>query len=290
MGKNLFDKRRTYTAVVDCAVIAVGAVLMGVALSVFMVPFKIAPGGASGLATVLHYLTGLRVSVLIPLINIPIFIIGIIRLERDFLVKSVFGTVVLSIATETAAILPPPTSDPLISAVFGGAVMGIGISAVLSRGGTTGGTDILVLVIRRSFSEVSVGRLYLLIDGAVIAMAGLAFSSGEVIFYSAVSLVVSTYMTDAALEGLNLARLVYIISDSNREICDRIYAELKRGVTGLNSVSMYSGRSGRILMCVIRKGQLSKLKKIIQDIDKDAFVIICDAKEVMGSGFEMRRI
>ena len=290
MGKNLFDKRRTYTAVVDCAVIAVGAVLMGVALSVFMVPFKIAPGGASGLATVLHYLAGLRVSVLIPLINIPIFIIGIIRLERDFLVKSVFGTVVLSIATETAAILPPPTSDPLISAVFGGAVMGIGISAVLSRGGTTGGTDILVLVIRRSFSEVSVGRLYLLIDGAVIAMAGLAFSSGEVIFYSAVSLVVSTYMTDAALEGLNLARLVYIISDSNREICDRIYAELKRGVTGLNSVSMYSGRSGRILMCVIRKGQLSKLKKIIQDIDKDAFVIICDAKEVMGSGFKIRRI
>lgn len=290
MGKNLFDKRRTYTAVVDCAVIAVGAVLMGVALSVFMVPFKIAPGGVSGIATVLHYLTGLRVSVLIPIINIPIFIIGIIRLERDFLVKSVFGTVVLSIATETAAILPPPTSDPLISAVFGGAVMGIGISAVLSRGGTTGGTDILVLVIRRSFSEVSVGRLYLLIDGAVIAMAGLAFSSGEVIFYSAVSLVVSTYMTDAALEGLNLARLVYIISDSNREICDRIYAELKRGVTGLNSVSMYSGRSGRILMCVIRKGQLSKLKKIIQDIDKDAFVIICDAKEVMGSGFEMRRI
>lgn len=290
MGKNLFDKRRTYTAVVDCAVIAAGAVLMGVALSVFMVPFKIAPGGVSGLATVLHYLTGLRVSVLIPLINIPIFIIGIIRLERDFLVKSVFGTVVLSIATETAAILPPPTSDPLISAVFGGAVMGIGISAVLSRGGTTGGTDILVLVIRRSFSEVSVGRLYLLIDGAVIAMAGLAFSSGEVIFYSAVSLVVSTYMTDAALEGLNLARLVYIISDSNREICDKIYAELKRGVTGLNSVSMYSGRSGRILMCVIRKGQLSKLKKIIQDIDKDAFVIICDAKEVMGSGFEMRRI
>ena len=290
MGKYLFDKRRTYTAVVDCAVIAVGAVLMGVALSVFMVPFKIAPGGVSGLATVLHYLAGLRVSVLIPLINIPIFIIGIIRLERDFLVKSVFGTFVLSIATETAAILPPPTSDPLISAVFGGAVMGIGISAVLSRGGTTGGTDILVLVIRRSFSEVSVGRLYLLIDGAVIAMAGLAFSSGEVIFYSAVSLVVSTYMTDAALEGLNLARLVYIISDSNREICDRIYAELKRGVTGLNSVSMYSGRSGRILMCVIRKGQLSKLKKIIQDIDKDAFVIICDAKEVMGSGFEMRRI
>lgn len=290
MGKNLFDKRRTYTAVVDCAVIAVGAVLMGVALSVFMVPFKIAPGGVSGLATVLHYLAGLRVSVLIPLINIPIFIIGIIRLERDFLVKSVFGTVVLSIATETAAILPPPTSDPLISAVFGGAVMGIGISAVLSRGGTTGGTDILVLVIRRSFSEVSVGRLYLLIDGAVIAMAGLAFSSGEVIFYSAVSLVVSTYVTDAALEGLNLARLVYIISDNNREICDRIYAELKRGVTGLNSVSMYSGRSGRILMCVIRKGQLSKLKKIIQDIDKDAFVIICDAKEVMGSGFEMRRI
>lgn len=290
MGKNIFADRKIGTAAVDYAVIAVGAALMGIALAVFMVPFKIAPGGVSGLATVLHYLTGLRVSLLIPLINIPIFIIGIIRLERDFLTKSIFGTAVLSIAAEAAAIFSPPTSDPLISAVFGGAVMGVGISAVLSRGGTTGGTDILVLVIRRTVSEISVGRLYLLIDGAVIAMAGIAFSSGEIIFYSAVSLFVSTYMTDAALEGLKLARLVYIISDSSREICERIYGELKRGVTGLNSVSMYSGRNRHILMCVIRKSQLSRLKKIIHDIDKDAFVIICDAKEVMGSGFEMRRI
>lgn len=290
MRKKALDVRKIYSSAADYVIIAIGAVLMGAALAVFMVPFKIAPGGVSGLATVLHYLTGLKVSVLIPVINIPIFIIGIMRLEKDFLAKSVFGMIILSIATETAALLPSPTSDPLIAAVFGGAVMGFGISAVLSRGGTTGGTDILVLVIRKSFSEISVGRLYLLVDGAVIAMAGLVFSSGEAVFYSAVSLVVSTYMTDAALEGLKLARLVYIISDNSAEICKRIYSELKRGVTGLNSVSMYSGRDRRILLCVIRKGQLSALKRIIHETDRNAFVIICDAKEVMGSGFETRRI
>lgn len=270
--------------------ITAGAVMMGIALSVFLVPFKIAPGGISGLATVIHYLSGIRVSILIPLINIPIFILGIMRLHSGFLLRSVYGTAVLSVAAEAAEGLAAPTSDPLLACVFGGGLMGVGISVVLAAGGTTGGTDILVLVIRKSIPSVSVGRLYLLIDGIIILIAGVALSGGDTVFYSAAALVVSTYATDAALDGLKLARLVYIISDDVDSICARIYGELRRGVTGLRAVSMYSGRERKILLCAVGRRQLTALKRIIRETDPAAFVIICDAKEIMGYGFEVREL
>ena len=270
--------------------ITAGAVMMGIALSVFLVPFKIAPGGISGLATVIHYLSGIRVSILIPLINIPIFILGIMRLHSGFLLRSVYGTAVLSVAAEAAEGLAAPTSDPLLACVFGGGLMGVGISVVLAAGGTTGGTDILVLVIRKSIPSVSVGRLYLLIDGILILIAGVALSGGDTVFYSAAALVVSTYATDAALDGLKLARLVYIISDDVDSICARIYGELRRGVTGLRAVSMYSGRERKILLCAVGRRQLTALKRIIRETDPAAFVIICDAKEIMGYGFEVREL
>ncbi|MDO5311107.1 MAG: YitT family protein, partial [Clostridia bacterium] len=284
------NKSITKVKVLEYVKITAGAVMMGIALSVFLVPFKIAPGGISGLATVIHYLSGIRVSVLIPLINIPIFILGIIRLRSGFLLRSVYGTAVLSVAAEAAEGLAAPTSDPLLACVFGGALMGVGISVVLAAGGTTGGTDILVLVIRRSIPSVSVGRLYLLIDGIIILIAGVALSGGDTVFYSAAALVVSTYATDAALDGLKLARLVYIISDDADSICGRIYGELRRGVTGLRAVSMYSGRERKILLCAVGRRQLTALKRIIRETDPAAFVIICDAKEIMGCGFEVREL
>lgn len=284
------NKSITKVKVLEYVKITAGAVMMGIALSVFLVPFKIAPGGISGLATVIHYLSGIRVSVLIPLINIPIFILGIIRLHSGFLLRSVYGTAVLSVAAEAAEGLAAPTSDPLLACVFGGALMGVGISVVLAAGGTTGGTDILVLVIRRSIPSVSVGRLYLLIDGIIILIAGAALSGGDTVFYSAAALVVSTYATDAALDGLKLARLVYIISDDADSICGRIYGELRRGVTGLRAVSMYSGRERKILLCAVGRRQLTALKRIIRETDPAAFVIICDAKEIMGYGFEVREL
>ena len=284
------NKSITKVKVLEYVKITAGAVMMGIALSVFLVPFKIAPGGISGLATVIHYLSGIRVSVLIPLINIPIFILGIIRLHSGFLLRSVYGTAVLSVAAEAAEGLAAPTSDPLLACVFGGGLMGVGISVVLAAGGTTGGTDILVLVIRKSIPSVSVGRLYLLIDGIIILIAGVALSGGDTVFYSAAALVVSTYATDAALDGLKLARLVYIISDDVDSICARIYGELRRGVTGLRAVSMYSGRERKILLCAVGRRQLTALKRIIRETDPAAFVIICDAKEIMGYGFEVREL
>ena len=272
----------------DIIKITVGAALMGAALSIFLVPFKIAPGGMGGLATVIHYLTGVRVGILILLVNVPIFVLGLMNFEAKFLLRSLYGTLVLSVATEIMSVFSLPITDPLLGCVFGGTVMGFGISVVMRSGGTTGGSDILVLVCRKMFPRFSVGQLFMLIDGIIIAIAGLTFKSWETALYSAVALYISAYVTDVSIEGMKLGRIVYIISPKNKAITERIYAELERGVTGLSSVSMYTGKSDKVLMCVIRKHELPKLKRIVTAVDPDAFVVISDAKEVMGNGFEVR--
>ena len=284
MHRIKFDKN----SVAEFIEITFGAILMGAALSVFLIPFKIASGGVSGIATVIHYITGVRTSILILAVNIPIFLIGLVCFNFRFLVRSLYGMFVLSAATDIMSLIYIPINDSLLACVFGGAIMGIGVSFVIRSGGTTGGTDILVLVIRKFKPELSVGQLFLLLDGVVVAIAGIVFSSWETILYSVAAILISSYVTDTAIEGLKFARLVYIISDKNIEITSKIYAEMDRGVTGINSVSMYTGRSGRVLMCAIRKNELPTLKKLVYSVDENAFVIISDAKEVMGNGFEVK--
>ena len=264
-----------------------GTLLMGIALNVFMVPFKIAPGGVSGLATVVHYLSGLKMSVLIFLINIPIFIAGLICFDFRFLVRSLYGIISLSFFVEVMNFISLSTDDALLACCFGGAILGTGIAFVIDAGGTSGGTDIIVLIIRKRFPNISVGRLFLAIDGVIILIAGLVFKSSDSILYSAAALLISSYVTDAVLNGVKFARVVYIISDKYEEITSYIYRELERGVTGIKSVSMYTKKDSNILMCVVRPHELFKLKKIIKAVDADAFVIVSEAKEVVGNGFEI---
>lgn len=266
--------------------ITLGAMLMGVALAVFLIPFKLAAGGVSGVATIIHFLTGIKTSYLIFAINIPIFVLAYICFGYRFLLRSFYGTFVLSAATEVMGVFSIPTDDPLLASVFGGVVMGVGISLVIRSGGTTGGTDIIVLAIRKYKPDLSVGRLFLFLDGAVILAAGIVFSGKETILYSTVVVYLCSYVADTSIEGLKFAKIVYIISDKTTEITSEIYTKMNRGVTGINSVSMYTGKNGKILMCAIKKYELTALKKLIYSVDDNAFVIISDAKEVMGNGFD----
>lgn len=282
MPKNNGQLKQRFTELLG---ITLGAVIMGISLSVFLAPFKIAPGGVSGLATVIHYLTGARIGILIFLINIPIFILGYVSFDRRFVILSVYGTLLLSASAEIAGMFKLPTDDTLLACVFGGAIMGFGISLVIRSGGSTGGTDILALVIRKNCPNISVGQLFLIIDGIIITLAGIVFKSGETVLYSAAALIVSGYITDISVEGVKFARLVYIISDKCDAITDGIYNNLKRGVTGIKSVSMYTKKERKILMCVIRKRELYRLKRIIKSEDPTAFIIVTDAKEVAGNGF-----
>lgn len=263
-----------------------GAVIMGVALSIFFVPFKIAPGGVSGLSTILHYITKIKTGILIVIINLPIFLLGLIFFDFKFLLRSLYGTLALSVSVDALERFLLPINDIVLACAFGGVIMGIGVSVVLKSGGTTGGTDVVVLVIKRFFPNLSVGQLFLIIDGLIVVLAGIVFKSWETMLYSAASIYISSNVTDAVLEGLHYARIAYIMSDRETEITEQIYSELNRGVTALNSVSMFNGRDKKVLLCAIRKYEVTRLKRIVNLIDENAFVIITEATEIMGKGFE----
>lgn len=263
-----------------------GAGIMGVSLDLFLVPAQIAAGGVGGLSTIISHLTGMDVGVLILLINIPIFVLGSLQFSRKFLFYSLLGTLSLSAATQVFAQLPGITRDMMLSSVFGGAGMGLGLGLVLRVGGTTGGTDILALFFKKHFPGFSLGQFFLLIDGAVILAAGLVFGRWDVILYSALTLFVTSRVVDAMLAGVDYASMVYIISRNAGSIAQGVFERMHRGVTGLHSVSMYTGANKCVLLCVIRKPELPKLKQVVRELDSEAFVIISDAREVLGNGFK----
>ena len=265
----------------------VGAVMMGAALELFLVPLHLTAGGVSGIATVLNHLTGVSVGFLILMINIPLFILGLLHFSKQFLFYSLLGTVALSFSTQVFAGIPAMTEDTLLAALIGGAGMGIGLGLVLSVNGTTGGTDIMVLLLKKKIPSFSVGQFFLLIDGLVISLAGFVFRQWEVILYSGITLFVATKVVDAILTGVDYAQMVYIISDHASEISQRIYQDMGRGVTSLTSISMYTGKNRNVLFCVIRKVELPKLKQVVHQVDAETFMIVSDAREVLGKGFKI---
>ncbi len=265
--------------------ILLGSILTGLSLDLFLIPLQIAAGGVSGMAILIQHLTGWDVGVLIFLINIPIFLLGWLRLNRSVVMYSLFGTVCLSLATTLFATIPPVTRDPFLAVVCGGAGMGCGIGLVLQAGGSTGGTDLLAMLLRKRFPIFSMGQFFLIIDGLVIFAAGLIFGRWEVILYSALTLFISTNIMDTMLAGVNYAKAVYIISAHAEEIAQGIYANMHRGVTGLRAVSLYQQGDKLVLLCVIRRAELPRLKQLVRDLDAQAFMIVSEAKEVLGNGF-----
>ncbi len=264
----------------------IGASIMGLSLDLFLVPMHIAAGGVSGVATIVNHLTGIGVGILILIINIPIFILGALNFSKRFLAYSLLGTLALSISTQIFSWASAITTDPLLAAVVGGTGMGTGLGLVLSANGTTGGADIVVLVLKKKFPSFSVGQFFLLIDGVVVLLAGLVFDQWEVMLYSALTLFITSKVVDALLAGVDYAKMVYIISEEAEKISQGVYSRMNRGITGLESVSMYTGKNRRVLLCVIRKVELPRLKQVVSEIDDNAFMIISDAREVLGKGFK----
>ncbi len=273
------EKLKTFLTVIA------GTVFAAIALDVFLAPSDIAPGGLSGLSVVLNHLTRLPIGVLILILNIPVIIWGLMHFNKRFMVYSLTGMFLLSLFVEIFAFLPKITEDILLSAVYGGGLMGLGIGLVFGSGWTTGGTDIVAQILKKKFPSVSVGRFVLIIDAFVIAVAGITFKKWEVLLYSAIALYISSFIIDIIAEGGNAAKVAYIISKQQKEIATAISQRLDRGTTLLHGWSFYSGEEKTVLLCVVRKYEVPQLKNIIKETDKSAFVIVSDAREVLGNGF-----
>lgn len=285
----------------DYLMIISGCILTAISIDVFLVPFKIAPGGFAGLSTVIYYLIEQKipVGVLMLIMNIPLFVIGYKYIGKSFLLRTIFGTALLSIATDllkpvtdifvgkylepSGAVLSP---DILLYSFFGGALMGIGIGLVFKSGATTGGTDLVAKIANHFVPSLTLGQVLLLVDIVVIIFASVIFKSFLLGLYAMVSIFITTKIMDSIIEGINFAKSIYIISDKSDIIAKHILKDLGRGVTSLNGVGMYTGANRKVLFCVVQKGQLPQLKKIVRSIDDKAFLILTDAREVLGEGFQ----
>lgn len=264
----------------------VGATISAAALDLFLIPSDIAPGGASGLAIVLGHIMHIPVGILIVILNIPVFVLAARRFNLEFVLSSLFGMFSLSVMTEVLSKLEPLTDDLILSSVYGGALLGLGMGTVFRAGTTTGGTDIAAMLLKKSFSGFSVGRFVLLNDAVIVTLAGLVYHRWEVALYSAAALFVSSHVLDLIVEGVDFAKVVYIISDIPASLAREISDSLSRGTTAISGSSIYSGTEKTVLMCVVKKYEIGKLKRIIREADSRAFVIVSDAREVLGNGFK----
>jgi uncharacterized membrane-anchored protein YitT (DUF2179 family) len=270
--------------VYDYLVITLGSFIGSLGLTMFLIPNKVAAGGVSGLATVLHYLFGLPVGWTMLAFNIPLFVAGVVFLGGGFGVKTLAGAILFSVFTEATKNFPVLTHDLLLSTVYGGLILGAGLGLVFRVRGSTGGSDLAAMLINHFIPSVSIGRGILFVDFFVIALDGIAFN-WELAMYSWIALYVSSKVIDLVQEGINYAKAVIIISDEAENISRKILNEMQRGVTCLGGKGGYTGRDKNVLLCVITRMELGRLKKIVQEADPRAFVIVHDVHEVLGEGF-----
>ena len=263
-----------------------GSFFIALGLVIFFVPNKIAPGGVTGIATVLHYLFNIRVGILVLAINIPLFLIALKILGKRVGLKTLWGILTLSILIELLSQLNPViTENYFLATIYGGALVGLGLGIVFRFGGTTGGTDLIAAIINRYFPSISMGRGLLIIDAFVITSAGIVFNA-ELALYAMIAIFVQSKIIDFVQEGLDYTKSVIIVSNKSDEIAEAIMKELNRGVTGLRGFGVYSGEEKNVLLITISRAEITKLKNTIFDIDDKAFVILNNAHEVLGEGFK----
>jgi len=273
------------TSLINYLGIAAGAIITAAGLDLFLIPNKIAAGGVSGLATVIHYVAHIPVGVTMLALNIPLFLFSVKELGVRFGLNTLFGAVVLSASIDVIARYAPViTQDIFLSTLYGGVVCGLGMGIVFKYHGTTAGTDLAAKLIHK-FTGISVGQALLGVDFFVITLAGIIFSSFELAMYALISLFVTSKVIDLVQEGRRDTKAFFIISSKPAEVANTIMRDMERGVTFLQGRGGYTEMSRDVLFCVVTSAELSMLKKIIHDTDSGAFVIVADTTEVLGEGF-----
>ena len=251
------------------------------------VPNQITLGGMTGLGQIIHAIVpAIPVGSAVIALNLPLFLLGWRLLGWKLLASSLFATAATSLGVDLlAARYSFPPMDPMLASVFGGALIGLSLGMVFLQGATTGGTDLIARLLKLRFGHLPMGTLVMAVDLVVIALAALAFHSLSSALYGLVSLYISSLVIDRVLYGLDNAKVAYIISDRYQAINDAIIRDMDRGVTLLEGKGAWSGKDKRVILCAFGRRQIIPVKKLVQAVDPNAFVIVCDAHEILGEGF-----
>ena len=263
--------------------IVLGCVLGAMAYPMFLVPNAVAPGGLTGIATILHTLFGTPVGSVSLLLNVPLFIMGYRSMGRVFAFRSLVATIIFSLLIDWLPV-PVVTTDTLLGSLFGGVLMGLGLGLILRGGATTGGSDMIARMVHMRFQHITVGAFLFYIDFCVVLAAGFLIKA-ESALYAFISIYASSRVIDLVVEGFNRQKACYIITSHIETVKDQLMNDLGRGLTILSAKGGYHGDDRPVLLCIVSSQEVTRLKMIVRMEDERAFVFITDAHEVLGEGF-----
>ncbi len=271
----------------DGVFIFLGTLIYAVAIDVLIIPNQLTSGGLTGIATQLGYLLHWPVGLLVLVMNIPLLVLGWVKLGGRFVVSTAVATVLSSLLIElVGAWVPVYCGDRLLVALFGGVLMGLGLSLLYLRGTSMGGSDIVTTLINRKYSFLPMGKISLAVNSVVIFSSVFVYGNIENALCSAVGAFVSSKVVDGILLGADSGNVLYVVSDKVYEMASEIHRLVGRGATVLPATGTATGEEKHMLMCVARRHEFAKIKRVVKSFDPKAFVIISDTREVLGNGFK----
>jgi uncharacterized membrane-anchored protein YitT (DUF2179 family) len=283
---------------ISYSLIVIGSVILAAGFVFFITPYKIVPGGVYGIAIVIHYLTegifswaplGLPIGLMGLIMNVPLTIIGIRILGPRFGVKTVVGFVLTSVFMDLITYfygeLPLVAGDALLSSIFGGVLVGLGLGLIFKSKATSGGSDIVAMIIAK-YTRLPLGQLMIYVDSVIVLIGLLVFADWKIPLYSWIVIFVTGKTIDIVLQGISVDKTLFIVSDKFEQIRDRIINDLNRGGTYIPGKGMYNGSDKTIIFTVVNRREMAVLQEFIHDIDPKAFLTVLEANEILGEGFK----
>lgn len=274
-------------SLVSFLLITLGSAIFAVGFVWCFQPNNIASGGLTGVAQLINHLFPvLPVGTLVIILNIPLFLLGWKLIGGKLLIGSLWAMLISSVFIDLlTSVFTFQPMDPILACVFGGVTMGLSLGFIIQQGSTTGGSDLLARLLKLKLAWLPMGKLLLAIDLVVIVLVALAFRELNTALYGIIAMYISSLVLDGVLYGLDTAKVAYIISDHNEAICQTLVHAMDRGVTILHGQGAYTGNEKKVLMCAFKQREIAAIKATVKETDPDAFLIVCNAHEVLGEGF-----
>ena len=280
------EKIRIPRTIMEIIGTILGAFVMAIGVALFLLPNQLSSGGVSGIATITYYFFNVPMGTMIIIINTPLFLFSIYKIGKKFFLKSLIGTVVLSVFIDILDKLEPLTHDRFLACVYGGIIIGLGTAIILKVNSSTGGSDLISQIARKYNPTIRSSNIIVMLDIIIVTLNMVVFREIEIGLYSAITIYLMGKIIDILFEGIYFTKLILIISDKNEEISKEIEEKVQRGITGLYGKGMYTRKEKLVLMCAASRGDVSKIKLIARKIDPKSFIIITNSREVVGLGFK----
>lgn len=270
----------------EILLILLGTMIMAMATSLFLLPNHLSSGGFSGIATITYYLFHWKMGNVILALNIPLFILALLRIGKELIWKSIIGTISLSLFINYFEKYSTLTTDKILASIYGGILVGIGTSLILRASASTGGSDLVTYILRSFYPNLSTSTIIVVFDAIVITFNVICFKQLEIGLYSAISIYIMGKVIDIVFEGVGFSKMIWIVSPKHEKISKEVSNQVLRGVTGIYSKGMYTDENRIMLMCIGNRREVFEIKKIANRIDPQSFIIITNVREVYGKGFK----